>query len=57
MTIKDFQSKIRSENGVLFSALRKLNSIDDPARVIEMKSEMIGWNTWPTLEAATPASS
>ena len=57
MSIKDFQSKIRSENSALFSALRKLNNVDDTSRFIELKSEMIGWNSWPTLEAATPARS
>ena len=57
MSIKEFQSKIRNENGVLFSALRKLDSIDDTAKVLGMKSEMLQWNTWPTLEAATQTCS
>ena len=50
MSIKDFQSKIRSENGVLFSALRKLKSIDDAQKVIGVKSQMAAWNAWPSLD-------
>ena len=57
MTIKDFQSKIRSENGVLFSALRNLNNIDDTQKVIGVKSQMVAWHAWPTLELKASACS
>ncbi|MCP3997354.1 MAG: hypothetical protein GY722_20200 [bacterium] len=57
MSIKDFQSKIQNENGTIFKALRKLSNIDDTAKVLGVKAQMAGWNTWPTLEAANPACS
>ena len=50
MSIKDFQSKIRNENGTIFKALRKLNNVEDTAKVLGMKNEMGGWAAWPTLE-------
>ncbi len=47
MSIKDFQSKIRNENGTIFKALRKLNNIDDTAKVLGVKAQMATWDSWP----------
>ncbi len=57
MSIKDFQSKIRNENGTIFKALRKLNNIDSTAKVLAMTDEIEAWATWPEFELRASACS
>ncbi len=55
MSIKDFQSKIRSENGTIFKALRKISNVDNTAKVLGITDEMEGWGVWPEFELRASA--
>jgi hypothetical protein len=55
MSIQKFNAQIRSQNGSLISALRKLADSADPARLIEEVSLMEGWELWPELNQKSAA--
>ena len=57
MSINEFQSKVRRDNGALFQALRKLKNTENPSKLFALGSEMEAWDVWPSLEVQAPACS
>ena len=47
MSIKDFQSTVNNKNDALFNALRRINDVPNPQRLLtEMDELALGWEPW-----------